>query len=85
MSDYTPTTNEVRSWATYVPDGTIGMHLSERDGAAFDRWLTQHDAEMARNALNQAADEMPARELAISEPVRMRVQEWLRRLGKGTW
>jgi hypothetical protein len=38
---------------------------------------------IARNALNKAADEMPARELAISEPVRMRVQQQLRAWAEG--
>jgi hypothetical protein len=43
--EYTPTTEEVRNWATYVPNGTIGMHISERDAAAFDRWLAEVKAE----------------------------------------
>lgn len=34
-----PTTDEVRNWATYVPDGTVGMHISARDVVAFDLWL----------------------------------------------
>lgn len=81
MSDYTPTQDEVREDFAYPWEG----HEQDREArlAAFDRWLAQHDAEVARAALNKAADEMPARELAISEPVRMRVQQELRARAEG--
>lgn len=51
MSEYTPTTEEVRDkWASCVEEfGTSrGMHLDYDDAlAAFDRWLAAHDAEVA--------------------------------------
>lgn len=79
MSDYTPTTDEMRrAWSFWTTAPT-----REEADAESGRWLAQHDAEVARDALNKAADEMPARELAISEPVRMRVQQQLRAWAEG--
>lgn len=51
-----PTTDEIRNWATYVPDTSVGMHVSERDAAAFDRWLSRHDSEIQAQALRDAAE-----------------------------
>lgn len=52
MSEYTPTTDEVREayrrWK-YRFD-------SEKGGPEFDRWLATHDAEVAARALEEAAD-----------------------------
>lgn len=82
MSDYTPTTDEVR--AMYVT-GTPPHRVTVPQGnAEFDAWLAQHDAEVRTAALNAAAEAVPPStmplggELAISEPVRMRFQQWLR-------
>lgn len=82
MSDYTPTTDEVR--AMYVT-GTPPHRVTIPQGnGEFDRWLAQHDAEVRTAALNAAADAVPPStpplggELAISEAVRMRFQQWLR-------
>lgn len=83
MSDYTPTTDRVR--AMYVHDRADGETLSHGGATAeFDRWMAQHDAEVRKAVLNTAADDVPPStpplggELAISEPVRMRFQQWLR-------
>jgi hypothetical protein len=57
MTRENPTTAEIRNWATYVPDTSIGMHVSEQDAAAFDRWLAAHDREVAAKALRDVADE----------------------------
>ena len=92
MSDYTPTTEEVR--ADYVRDHTHGYDEYQGDRtltavqgdheAEFDRWLAQHDAEVRTAALNAAADALPESTpplggpLAISPAVHARFQEWLR-------
>ena len=55
--DNIPTTATIREWASYVPNGTIGMHISSRDAAAFDRWLAAHNAEIRTQALKAAADQ----------------------------
>jgi hypothetical protein len=85
MSDYTPTDELIRNGYLYV-DREPGEDPSVVEGrkAEYDRWITQHDAEVRKAALNAAADAVPPStpplggELAISEPVRMRFQEWLR-------
>jgi ABC-type Zn2+ transport system substrate-binding protein/surface adhesin len=65
MSDYTPTTDEVR--ADYVRDHTRGYDeyqgdqtltaMQEHYGAEFDSWLAQHDAEVRTAALREAMAE----------------------------
>jgi hypothetical protein len=50
-----PTTEEIRSWAIYVPDTGVGMHVSESDAATFDAWLAAHDCEVRATALEEAA------------------------------
>jgi hypothetical protein len=52
-----PTTTDIRNWATYVPDRSIGMHVSQPDAEAFDRWLAAHDREVAAKALRDAASD----------------------------
>ena len=47
MSDYTPTTDEVRDAATQCPDGI--------PDAEFDRWFNAHDREVRAQALREAA------------------------------
>ena len=47
MPEYTPTTEQVRSH--YVFDQTDKWSLER--GAAFDRWLAAHDADVAAKAL----------------------------------
>lgn len=60
------------------------LALRESALAEFDEVMAQHDAEVRTAALNAAADAVPPStmplggELAISEPVRMRFQQWLR-------
>ena len=64
MSEYTPTTEEVR--ADYVRDHTrnfdsymVGRSLtSEQEfyGAKFDRWLAAHDAEVLDGVVTQEGD-----------------------------
>lgn len=56
MSDYTPTTEEVRE--EYVsqgwgPDGSLYV---ENDPAAFDRWLTAHNRKIAARAWEEGWD-----------------------------
>lgn len=62
MTDYTPTTDEIRNgWIEtgWAPDGTL---CDKRDGAEFDRWLAAHDAEVAAQAL------APIREALAGHP-----------------
>lgn len=49
MSDYTPTTDEVRACYSYRADWQ-----SQEDVEAFDRWLAEHDAEVLREAGQRA-------------------------------
>ena len=51
--DNTPTTDEVRgyySWST-------SRRVSRERGAEFDRWLTEHDTQVAAEALQAAEAE----------------------------
>ena len=61
MSDYTPTTEDVRH--AYVSarseEEFAASYLSQFE-PEFDRWLAAHDAEVAAQALRDAADEMEA-------------------------
>lgn len=60
------------------------LALRESALAEFDEVMAQHDAEVRKAALSAAADAVPSStpplggQLAISEPVRMRFQQWLR-------
>jgi hypothetical protein len=45
MREYTPTTEEVRGWATYLLEETTPPHIVEKYGAEFDRWLAAAKAE----------------------------------------
>ena len=55
MSEYTPTTDDVRevyAWADGYPyEGAVDPRLEAR----FDRWLTAHEAETRTAALEEAA------------------------------
>ena len=62
MSDYTPTTAQVRDfWAS---DGKFQPAAKSygftESTAEFDRWLEAHDREVAAKALHLAADRLPA-------------------------
>ena len=58
MSDYTPTTEQVRDGYRYDPVaeyyGPITPH-HVINGRAFDRWLAAHDAEVAATTLRDVA------------------------------
>ena len=54
---YTPTTDEVEH--RYAYDELYSMDC-EADRHAFRRWLKAHDAQVAAQALREAADEMEA-------------------------
>lgn len=58
MSDYTPTTTEVREDFAYPWEG----FEQNREGrlAAFDAWLAKHDAEVADKVLDGARKELQA-------------------------
>lgn len=56
MSDYTPTTEEARNafvqTSVWLPD-TFGWAAN---GEAFDRWLTEHDRQVAERAWDEAIE-----------------------------
>ena len=58
MSEYTPTTALMREW--HVRGDHAGNKSRSEYEAEFDRWLEQHDREVAAKALHLAADRLPA-------------------------
>lgn len=48
MSDYTPTTDEIRTGYAAIGDAIIPEHEEE-----FDRWLAAHDAEVLEAAVHR--------------------------------
>lgn len=87
MSDYTPTTDDVRmGWADLRAETVQEGLLAE---AEFDRWLAQHDAEIQAQALRDAEDNWQGGEWADAPRRADRIQErlangkhvgdWLRR------
>ena len=50
---YTPTTDDVRD--EWIESGQGSPTVRLHAGAAFDRWLAAHDAEVAAQALREAA------------------------------
>ncbi len=64
MTDYTPTTEEVREYVVnggeYRPwistDDVQELALEAQRGEDFDRWLAHHDAQVAAQALREARD-----------------------------
>ena len=73
MTEYTPTTDEVRDlWENSLSHGCANREAKadadwedERMVAQFDRWLERVRAEAQVKALREAADEAEAREVAI--------------------
>ena len=74
MSEYTPTTEEVRDkWASCVEEfGTSrGMHLDYDDAlAAFDRWLAALICEAKAEALTEAVAMVSDEEHAFVDKIR---------------
>lgn len=63
MSDYTPTTEQVRDGYRYDTEAEYRDPITphhEINGRAFDRWLKAHDAQVAAQALRDAADALDA-------------------------
>lgn len=54
MSDYTPTTDSMREY--YVRHDWCGSQSRAQYEAEFDRWLEQHEREVAAKALIDFAD-----------------------------
>lgn len=55
---FTPSTNQIRT--EWIESGSDAPTPRIHAAAAFDRWLAVHDAEVARKALTDAADELSA-------------------------
>lgn len=62
MSDYTPTTDEVRRWYAEPQYERFDRRkrIVKQALARFDRWLAQHDAEVAATALREASSRINA-------------------------
>lgn len=58
MSDYTPTTEEVREDYAIGRNEVIGAGWYSLHRAEFDRWLAAHDAEVTAKALERGVDEL---------------------------
>lgn len=63
MTEYTPTTEQVRRYWQYGANAWLAGVADDRDdgpdgsiGAEFDRWLDAHDREVRAEALSEAAD-----------------------------
>jgi hypothetical protein len=55
MTDYTPTTDEVRDWyGDDVTDADRAWELAKR--AEFDRWLAAHDKEVLDRAVERVQE-----------------------------
>ncbi len=52
MSEHTPAPEQMRNYYASGLDD-----LTPEQSVAFDRWLAQHDAEVAAKALREAADQ----------------------------
>ena len=71
MSDYTPTTEQVRvDYVMAYTDRESSQLLAER---AFDRWLAAHDAAVAAKALRAAVADV----LEDGDPANIGVAAWL--------
>lgn len=53
MSDYTPTTEEVREDYALGRNEVVGAGWYDQHRAEFDRWLAAHDAEVASKAWDE--------------------------------
>ena len=58
MSDYTPTTKEVREDYALGRNEVVGAGWYDQHRAEFDRWLAAHDAEVTAKALERGVDEL---------------------------
>lgn len=90
MSDYTPTTDNVRFGFVTAPMAHEPREYAE---AEFDRWLAKHDREVAARALEDAAgafdldvasarfiasDGVPSVGINTNDEARKLVTDWLR-------
>lgn len=62
MTDYTPTTAEIADWYAHKGDSTAAPYyaskLTKRVNE-FDRWLAEHDRQVAERAWDRCVGEMP--------------------------
>ena len=73
MTDYTPTTEEVEeSFISQQYDVNESFESAEETGRAFDRWLKQHDREVAARALEETANDL------FDTAIDTEVADWLR-------
>lgn len=53
MIEYTPTTYEARKWYSWKPLTTVDGTFDKKYEAEFDRWLAEHDQEVAERERNR--------------------------------
>lgn len=57
MNGYTPDTDQIKyRYQLDVGNSPIAGRSFDEAGAEFDRWLTEHDAQVESSALHRAAD-----------------------------
>lgn len=82
MSEYVPTTEDVRDWYAHKGGSTLSPYYASkltRRMNEFDAWLAQHDAEAQATALEEAADEMEGGFNADTLNLeRRQIKRWLR-------
>lgn len=66
MSDYTPTTFEVRSDYAYGRFHINSVFGPDDDVAAFDRWLADHDREVAAKAIRGFVEQLQTAESVLA-------------------
>lgn len=80
-----PTTEDIRNWATWVPDTTVGMKVSQQAEVEFDAWLAAHDREVEARVLREAADAVENDEVGASPSIRTLVGSIDGALKVGAW
>lgn len=77
MSEYTPTTDEVRETyerARYYLDDMPEEGDSYRAGGGeFDRWITAHDRELRRKWMQEATEDVIAHDEALEKALREQI------------
>ena len=60
MSEYTPTTYEVRDAYAMTDEGLDFKRVAQERREAFDRWLAEHDRQVAERAWAACVDHLEA-------------------------
>ena len=77
MSDYTPTTDEVRdryAWGR----SDVGYVSYDEAEAEFDQWLAEHDAKVKADALRDAAEAWAEDPESVDSETPADTRNWMR-------